>query len=99
MSPSCRFSVVKAEHRHHLLQVVHTLNFKDCIKAKIREKETTNVSVKELSKSDPTAVDRLQPGNGNVNYVKTALIGLLMGAAEVVPGVSGGTIAFISGHI
>ena len=55
------------------------------------------MSVKELSKSDPTAVDRLQPGNGNVNYVKTALIGLLMGAAEVVPGVSGGTIAFISG--
>ncbi|NQV65773.1 MAG: DUF368 domain-containing protein [SAR86 cluster bacterium] len=28
---------------------------------------------------------------------KIALIGLLMGAAEVVPGVSGGTIAFISG--
>ena len=55
------------------------------------------MSAKELSKSDPTAVDRLQPGNGNVNYVKTALIGLLMGAAEVVPGVSGGTIAFISG--
>ena len=55
------------------------------------------MSVKELSKSDPTAVDPLQSGNGNVNYVKTALIGLLMGAAEVVPGVSGGTIAFISG--
>ena len=55
------------------------------------------MSVKELSENDPTAVDRLQTGNGNVNYVKTALIGLLMGAAEVVPGVSGGTIAFISG--
>ena len=30
-------------------------------------------------------------------YVKTVLIGLLMGAAEVVPGVSGGTIAFVTG--
>ncbi|MFT4714680.1 MAG: putative membrane protein [Candidatus Azotimanducaceae bacterium] len=30
-------------------------------------------------------------------YVKTVLIGLVMGAAEVVPGVSGGTIAFITG--
>lgn len=30
-------------------------------------------------------------------YIKTILIGLLMGAAEVVPGVSGGTIAFITG--
>ena len=29
--------------------------------------------------------------------IKIAIIGLLMGAAEVVPGVSGGTIAFISG--
>ena len=29
--------------------------------------------------------------------IKIAVIGLLMGAAEVVPGVSGGTIAFISG--
>jgi len=29
--------------------------------------------------------------------LKIALIGLLMGAAEVVPGVSGGTIAFITG--
>jgi putative membrane protein len=31
------------------------------------------------------------------NYVRVAIIGLLMGAAEIVPGVSGGTIAFISG--
>ncbi len=29
--------------------------------------------------------------------IKTATVGALMGAAEVVPGVSGGTIAFISG--
>ncbi len=29
--------------------------------------------------------------------IRTVLIGMLMGAAEVVPGVSGGTIAFISG--
>lgn len=35
--------------------------------------------------------------NGKREYVKTMLIGLLMGAAEVVPGVSGGTIAFITG--
>ncbi len=28
---------------------------------------------------------------------RIAVIGLVMGAAEVVPGVSGGTIAFISG--
>ena len=30
-------------------------------------------------------------------HIRTALIGLVMGAAEIVPGVSGGTIAFISG--
>ena len=29
---------------------------------------------------------------------RVAIVGLLMGAAEVVPGVSGGTIAFISGY-
>jgi putative membrane protein len=31
------------------------------------------------------------------DLVRVAIIGLMMGAAEVVPGVSGGTIAFISG--
>ena len=30
-------------------------------------------------------------------YIRIVLVGLLMGAAEVVPGVSGGTIAFVSG--
>lgn len=30
-------------------------------------------------------------------YFRIAIVGLLMGAAEVVPGVSGGTIAFVSG--
>jgi len=30
-------------------------------------------------------------------YVKWVMIGLVMGAAEVVPGVSGGTIAFVTG--
>jgi len=30
-------------------------------------------------------------------YIRIVLIGLLMGAAEVVPGISGGTIAFVSG--
>jgi putative membrane protein len=30
-------------------------------------------------------------------YIRIVLIGVLMGAAEVVPGVSGGTIAFVSG--
>mgnify|MGYP002526433017 FL=1 len=29
--------------------------------------------------------------------IRIILVGLLMGAAEVVPGVSGGTIAFVSG--
>lgn len=29
--------------------------------------------------------------------IKTVIVGILMGAAEVVPGVSGGTIAFVSG--
>ncbi|XOV89988.1 MAG: DUF368 domain-containing protein [Pseudomonadota bacterium] len=32
-----------------------------------------------------------------IEALRTAAVGLLMGAAEVVPGVSGGTIAFISG--
>jgi putative membrane protein len=31
------------------------------------------------------------------NFIQTALKGLAMGVAEVIPGVSGGTIAFISG--
>ena len=31
------------------------------------------------------------------DFFRVAIIGLMMGAAEVVPGVSGGTIAFISG--
>ena len=73
------------------------LNVKDRIKAIIIERETTNVSVKELSENNPTAIDQLHASNGNGNYLKAALIGLLMGAAEVVPGVSGGTIAFITG--
>ena len=30
-------------------------------------------------------------------YIKLVIIGLIMGAAEVVPGVSGGTIAFVTG--
>ena len=30
--------------------------------------------------------------------LRIALVGMLMGAAEVVPGVSGGTIAFVSGY-
>ncbi len=38
------------------------------------------------------------PGQGAVRYwIVLYLKGLMMGAAEVVPGVSGGTIAFISG--
>ena len=32
-----------------------------------------------------------------MKYVKVFLKGLAMGAADVVPGVSGGTIAFITG--
>ena len=32
-----------------------------------------------------------------IQYVVVTLKGLAMGAADVVPGVSGGTIAFISG--
>ncbi len=32
-----------------------------------------------------------------MNYLSTYLKGLAMGAADVVPGVSGGTIAFITG--
>ena len=32
-----------------------------------------------------------------VDYLKISLKGMAMGAADVVPGVSGGTIAFISG--
>ena len=35
--------------------------------------------------------------NGFLNYIIVALKGVAMGAADVVPGVSGGTIAFISG--
>ena len=33
----------------------------------------------------------------NRNYIVLFLKGMAMGAADVVPGVSGGTIAFISG--
>lgn len=32
-----------------------------------------------------------------ISWLRIALVGLLMGAAEVVPGVSGGTLAFVSG--
>ena len=32
-----------------------------------------------------------------MNYISTYLKGIAMGAADVVPGVSGGTIAFITG--
>ena len=32
-----------------------------------------------------------------INYIVISLKGMAMGAADVVPGVSGGTIAFISG--
>ena len=32
-----------------------------------------------------------------LDYILIALKGMAMGAADVVPGVSGGTIAFISG--
>ena len=35
--------------------------------------------------------------SSRAEYLKIILIGLVMGAAEVVPGVSGGTIAFITG--
>lgn len=35
--------------------------------------------------------------SGLREYFRIAIVGLVMGAAEVVPGVSGGTIAFISG--
>jgi putative membrane protein len=38
----------------------------------------------------------IELGN-KVNYLKTYLKGMAMGAADVVPGVSGGTIAFITG--
>ncbi|MDT0606974.1 DUF368 domain-containing protein [Croceitalea rosinachiae] len=36
-------------------------------------------------------------GRNSIDYVLIALKGIAMGAADVVPGVSGGTIAFISG--
>ena len=32
-----------------------------------------------------------------LNLTRTAVVGMLMGIAEVIPGVSGGTIAFLSG--
>jgi putative membrane protein len=35
--------------------------------------------------------------NSIASYLRTALVGFLMGCADVVPGVSGGTIAFICG--
>lgn len=33
-----------------------------------------------------------------LSHVRVVIVGMLMGAAEVVPGVSGGTIAFVSGY-
>ena len=38
-----------------------------------------------------------RPANGLKHYLYTAFAGLTMGAADVVPGVSGGTMAFIMG--
>ena len=38
-----------------------------------------------------------RPANGLKRYLYTAFAGLTMGAADVVPGVSGGTMAFIMG--
>ena len=35
--------------------------------------------------------------NETLNLTRTAVVGMLMGIAEVIPGVSGGTIAFLSG--
>lgn len=40
---------------------------------------------------------RSQPKNNLLAYVHTALCGLLMGAADIVPGVSGGTVALLLG--
>ena len=37
--------------------------------------------------------DKMKP----LNLTRTAVVGMLMGIAEVIPGVSGGTIAFLSG--
>ncbi len=39
----------------------------------------------------------MRPANGLKRYLYTAFAGLTMGAADVVPGVSGGTMAFIMG--
>ena len=39
----------------------------------------------------------MRPANGLKRYLYTAVAGLTMGAADVVPGVSGGTMAFIMG--
>ena len=39
----------------------------------------------------------MRPANGLKHYLYTAFAGLTMGAADVVPGVSGGTMAFIMG--
>lgn len=44
------------------------------------------------TQEDKTSINRRR-----VTMLKTFLIGLVMGAAEVVPGVSGGTIAFVTG--
>jgi putative membrane protein len=44
-----------------------------------------------------TESDSASLAKRRINVVKIFIIGLVMGAAEVVPGVSGGTIAFITG--
>ena len=41
--------------------------------------------------------ETMRPANGLKRYLYTAVAGLTMGAADVVPGVSGGTMAFIIG--
>jgi putative membrane protein len=41
--------------------------------------------------------NNLNMSNNSTNFIQIALKGLAMGIAEVIPGVSGGTIAFITG--
>lgn len=36
--------------------------------------------------------------SGSTGFLKILVTGLIMGMAEVVPGISGGTVAFISGY-
>jgi putative membrane protein len=45
----------------------------------------------------PTAVSERAPSEGRTRGVKHAAIGFLMGSADVVPGVSGGTMALVCG--